>query len=591
MTSGDFNNRSGVSRFPGRSSIPGAASSRKGTIPLSRLNHVRTLLVGLALTLASTSPAAASWMMPPAFYRAKDFTVVKQNGVYHAYYILHNNTLPFPETENELGHATSSDLYTWNQQPPVLPRPTSGWERTHIWAPHIVKVDSVYFMFYTGVANGPNGPYLAQKTGLATSTDLYQWNPYGEPIFECGQVPWAFCDSMSYSSALRDPFVMRDPSTPGDWLMYYSTSPATDSIGMIAGVARSHGDFTQWADNKAMWATHHYWTGEWRVESVHLFEHAGLWYLFFTGGSSQPIMFMTGPDPLGAPETWTFRGTLSAMLGVDTGGWYASEIFSDGTNDYFCYVNGDRLEFQKIVWHADWQFHLTSPNPFHVVRLEWEGGSTADRDSVVVHVTSTFAYGTPLKVQAIMTYDDGAVRTLSQVAIGMPAAPALQSPSTSVTWRLRAPKDATTGAWPVSIVLRTPDGTCESAPLAITVPDTTGEVPPTDPGAPPSTPGSAGEEPGDGIGVRLPTFRLLSGAPVPGLALLVDLPASDGARVEVFDVQGRRVRSLVHRTLPSGATVLSWDRRDEAGVRVANGLYFARLTVGGRAFSARMVVR
>lgn len=550
------------------------------------MNVVRALAVCLALTLGSAVPAPASWLVPQANMRAKDFTVVKYNGLYHVFYIRHNNLLPFDQTETDLGHATSPDLYNWTHQPTVLPRDSTSWDRSHIWAPHIVERDSIFYMFYTGVANDPGGPHLLQRTGLATSTDLFQWNPYPEPIFECGQVPWSFCDSMSYASAFRDPFVMPDPAVPGDWLMAYSTSPDVDSLGMLVAMARSSGDFTQWTDQSPLWVTHHWQTGDWKAESAHLMQHDGLWYLFYTGGGPQPIVYATGADPLG--DVWNFRGPIANMLGVETRGWFASETLHDGIYDYFCFINGDRVEFHRMVWGQKGLFQLTAPNPFHVVRMEWGTPAVADSDLITLAVTSSFAYGSPLLVDAVVTYDDSTVRVLAQESIGLGSTPPLQSPMTTLDWKFFAPRDSATGAWPVSVVLRTRDLTCESLPLAVAPEDTAHEEPPP---PPPPNPGNSGDEPpGDFPGIR-PVFRQANGAPVEGIAFLVDLPASADARVDLFDVQGRRVRTLTHRVMPSGASLVNWDGRNEAGVRAPSGLYFARLLSGGRVYSLRVALR
>ena len=101
---------------------------RKGPIPLSRLIKVPLLLVCLAVTLGG-GPALASWLVPPPNIRAKDFSIIKHDGLYHVFYIRHNNQLPNALTVTDLGHASSPDLYNWTHLPPILPRPESGWER------------------------------------------------------------------------------------------------------------------------------------------------------------------------------------------------------------------------------------------------------------------------------------------------------------------------------------------------------------------------------------------------------------------------------------------------------------------------------
>ena len=54
-------------------------------------------------------------------------------------------------------------------------------------------------------------------------------------------------------------------------------------------------------------------------------------------------------------------------------------------------------------------------------------------------------------------------------------------------------------------------------------------------------------------------------------------------RVEVFEVTGRRVRSLLDRRMTRGTHIVGWDTRDDAGRAVAPGVYLARLTVNWEA--------
>ena len=51
-------------------------------------------------------------------------------------------------------------------------------------------------------------------------------------------------------------------------------------------------------------------------------------------------------------------------------------------------------------------------------------------------------------------------------------------------------------------------------------------------------------------------------------------------RVDVFDVAGRRVRSIVDRTASQGQTQIEWNLLDNSGRRVASGLYMVRVGVG-----------
>ena len=53
--------------------------------------------------------------------------------------------------------------------------------------------------------------------------------------------------------------------------------------------------------------------------------------------------------------------------------------------------------------------------------------------------------------------------------------------------------------------------------------------------------------------------------------------------VDIYDVAGRRVRTLTDATVPSGVHRVAWDGKDEAGRPSATGSYFVRLELHGRA--------
>ena len=60
-------------------------------------------------------------------------------------------------------------------------------------------------------------------------------------------------------------------------------------------------------------------------------------------------------------------------------------------------------------------------------------------------------------------------------------------------------------------------------------------------------------------------------------------------RLEVFDVAGRRVRTLVSGVREPGAYLTDWDRVDSAGIRVARGIYVVRLLAGDEAVARKVV--
>ena len=73
--------------------------------------------------------------------------------------------------------------------------------------------------------------------------------------------------------------------------------------------------------------------------------------------------------------------------------------------------------------------------------------------------------------------------------------------------------------------------------------------------------------------------------------LVISLDRSPTAvRIDVFDVQGRRVRTLLDRTMTRGTHIVGWDSRDDRGRLVAAGAYFARLTVDGQDAGGKKLV-
>lgn len=68
------------------------------------------------------------------------------------------------------------------------------------------------------------------------------------------------------------------------------------------------------------------------------------------------------------------------------------------------------------------------------------------------------------------------------------------------------------------------------------------------------------------------------------------LPRAGEAELAIFDIAGRRVRVLLAGPQPAGAGSVRWDGRDAAGRTVAAGLYFARLSTGGRSETQRLVL-
>lgn len=76
----------------------------------------------------------------------------------------------------------------------------------------------------------------------------------------------------------------------------------------------------------------------------------------------------------------------------------------------------------------------------------------------------------------------------------------------------------------------------------------------------------------------------------PSTTIAFETPSSGHVRLDVFDVRGRRVRTLVDESMPAGAHLVTWDGRDNAGNTAGSGVYFYRLAAGGKSEAKKMMI-
>ncbi len=68
------------------------------------------------------------------------------------------------------------------------------------------------------------------------------------------------------------------------------------------------------------------------------------------------------------------------------------------------------------------------------------------------------------------------------------------------------------------------------------------------------------------------------------------LPAKADAALEVYNVKGQKVRTLLHSRLEQGGGSVTWDGRDDSGASCANGVYYYRLTSGQDACTRKLLL-
>ena len=72
--------------------------------------------------------------------------------------------------------------------------------------------------------------------------------------------------------------------------------------------------------------------------------------------------------------------------------------------------------------------------------------------------------------------------------------------------------------------------------------------------------------------------------------LRFSMPTQARATLRIHDLAGRLVRTVVDSELKAGAQSATWDARDDRGIHVAGGTYFARLMVGGKIAYRTMIL-
>ena len=66
----------------------------------------------------------------------------------------------------------------------------------------------------------------------------------------------------------------------------------------------------------------------------------------------------------------------------------------------------------------------------------------------------------------------------------------------------------------------------------------------------------------------------------PSTTIGYQLPMAAQVRLEIYDLMGQRVKTLVQDVEPAGYHRMMWDSLDDAGRPVAAGVYFYRLQAG-----------
>lgn len=297
--------------------------------------------------------------IPPSPYGSTDHSIVKKDDLFHIFYIKKNLDINGGDwasdpNEDSFGHSSSSDLRNWNHHSDVVQIGSLGsWDHSNVWAPHILELDSTYYMFYTGVEYPEGQSNLnIQQIGLATSTDLTNWEKhYNNPIWNCGMTSWAqWNPGQSWQAQCRDPMVFYDRSY-NRFIMYFM-AVKTDTQLEVIGIAIST-NLIDWEDTGFIAATE----GA-KAESPFLTYHNNKYYLFWSALDS--VEYAISDSPTG-PFT---------KIGPDAvPGGFASEVpFIDSTHFYTEVFTSTITYIKKMHWltEPNYEYYeINTPLPVH----------------------------------------------------------------------------------------------------------------------------------------------------------------------------------------------------------------------------------
>jgi sucrose-6-phosphate hydrolase SacC (GH32 family) len=248
----------------------------------------------------SVGESARWYINDHTFIRAED-------GTWHLFGITHEEPAN-PLEEKFFVHATAPDLKgPWKKLAPVMHWDASRGE-THVWAPHIIRHDGLYWMFYC--AGGAS--HSQYRIHLATSRDLFDWQRHPDnPLIVDG-------------FDARDPMVI--PHGDG-WILYY-TATSTPEGGHHVVYAVTSPDLVRWSGRREVFRAPQTGTYGGPTESPFVVSRNGRHYLFVCTNEPYNTSAVYESD---SPLTWRsenrvaeFPAHAAEVLETEDGRWFVS---------------------------------------------------------------------------------------------------------------------------------------------------------------------------------------------------------------------------------------------------------------------------
>ena len=263
----------------------------------------------------------------------KDYTVIHADGEFHAFGLIgradqHQDWMEEGlQNEKQFFHATSPDLVNWTQHADILHCPKTGCDDRGVWAPHVFKYGTQYWMFYTGTQTG-----VVQRMCAATSPNLFDWTRLPEnPLMAADKTDWAAHTDGGWTD-YRDPMVFHDE--PNNRWIAYNVAGMPNKGAVAAAVSD---DLIHWKDAGAVY------TGPYIPESPFAWYSEGKYYLSVNAGGRGVYV---ADSPLGpfteklTPDPMPQNVMAYELLQIKPGLWLLSGFAWE--------VNGNYVEFFEM---------------------------------------------------------------------------------------------------------------------------------------------------------------------------------------------------------------------------------------------------
>ena len=549
-----------------------------------------------------------------------DHCLVEDGGLIHLFYLRGNPAI-------DIGHATTTDFVHWEMRPPLLsPGAPGEFDDKALWAPHVIRHNNFWYMFYTGVNS-----LLSQQSGLAAGLDLDNWFKFPGPRYHPDNTRWAEWTATAFTHG-RDPHVV---AYDGKFYMFV-TAKTWFNEGAVA-CAESN-DLVNWTDIGPVFVN-----VSWHVmESVFMLPKDGRWHMFFTEEVFNGTSHMSSDSLLSG---WD----ISQRQVIDVGHAPQVTVLSSGAeifSRHSIYNNGQgvqlyNLRFDTLTWIGDipvankpwplaqdWEVIQGNAFPFQPTygNNPLARGDTVDTkhqgDSWVGTYelyTGPMGFGSPGQWQG--EGPTGIIRSRPFSITGF-SMNLLVSGGDYPNECYVAIVDNSTGE---ALFSETGKNTDEMDPRTwdlaahvgktvyieiadlssdvfghINVDDITESwVRLSDPPAEEEGNGTGNEKDTKGLGstsgmaTTPKKSSLQQNTPNPFNPITTigfELAEPGHVRLEIFDVSGRRVRTLVNKAVGAGTRSVKWDGRDVTGLAARSGVYFYRLSVDGSVVATRKMV-